>query len=176
MDWLLSILIFILSSNAALGYHLRASILQLPTQTTPTPSPHSNITTTPGKWPPLPHGRIDITGPDLYIDINSYGRFVSPFLLQDVTANLALIVINISRGGNPDRVMPNFTFVGNIITFRYTFRRPFDRTGIRRRDLIETLEMIGGLMLIDGIREVGAADIYRMGINLGTFSLNINVQ
>ena len=90
-----------------------------------------------------------------------------------MTSHLAIIIIKINMAGAPNDVMPDCTATTAMLSFLFASRRAFRQDGIRRRELVAVLETVGGLMLVDGIREVGVADIYRVESDMGGFSLKL---
>lgn len=146
----------------------------IPATTIPSARPTLFGTNTPGQWP-RPHHKLDIPGSPLYLTILDYGLPVDPGLKEDVISNLALIVADVDRGGDPDQVLSTVTYTKGLVSFQIAHRIPGNPYGVERKEVLLVLETVGGLIVSDGPRRIQTAFISRGHLLVGKFALDLTV-
>ena len=136
----------------------------------------TNVTVTPGKWPPLPTGRIDVPDSRVYINIANYGNPVPRSFTNDVISSLALIDTKIDSKGHPYDIMPQSFASNGRVKFNYSPRYPLQATALTRGELLMLIEKLGGLILADGPRNIGNAYVYKYGAWVGWFSMSVETE
>lgn len=145
-------------------------------QATTNPAARSTLfsTNSPGQWPRL-RQKLDIPGTLLYLTILDYGLPVDPSFKEDIISNLALIVIDVDHGGNPDQALSAVTYTKGLVSFQYAHRVPWSPYGVKREEMSLVLETVGGLIVADGPRRIQTAFISSGHFLVGAFALYLSV-
>lgn len=101
--------------------------------------------------------QVPISGArDLVLEISIYGQSFEPDLKEDVLDDLADIAARLDLDGEPDDLLlRHFDITGRFLWFLYyPNRRMIDE--LKRSELSRVLDTVGGLMMLDGPREIHA--------------------
>lgn len=150
------------------------TVLNLSTQ-------NARYDTTPGKWPPPIHGRLEPPynnyGAQIYVTINSYGL---PLARRDLNSNrtiiayLALLLHDIEKAGDASDILP-YTEVDKAgVMLKYYPWEILGIWGLRRRELALIVETIGGVAIVEGPRRIQSSYVFRDRREVGRLVLGIS--